>query len=176
MPRRRLALPALAGQGMLDRQPAVRLLGGTTPDQAAVALDDGARIVLTDTARRRAWDVHRTGQSFSPTLQADDPVPEQNGGLNLFGEPSEQSVTELEGARAVRATSSGTVFGLLPSGKPSYAFDGDPRTAWVTGGLGTAVGQSVTIEFGRRVRVSQVTLRPLQLDPVRVSVDLGHFG
>jgi arabinofuranan 3-O-arabinosyltransferase len=163
------ALPALAGQGMLDRQPAVRLLGGTTPDQAAVALDDGARIVLTDTARRRAWDVHRTGQSFSPTLQADDPVPEQNDGLNLFGEPSEQSVTELEGARAVRATSSGTVFGLLPSGKPSYAFDGDPHTAWVTGGLGTAVGQSVTIEFGRRVRVSQVTLRPLQLDPVRVS-------
>src|SRR6266508_838826 len=163
------ALPGLAGQGLLNGQPAIRMLGETTPEEAAVAMDDGARVVLTDTARRRAWEIHRTGQSFSPTLLADDPIPKQNDALNLTDDPSEQSVTELEGARAVRATSSGTVFGLLPSGKPSYAFDGDPRTAWVTGGFGTAVGQSITIEFGRKLRVSEVSLRPLQLDPVRIS-------
>ena len=163
------ALPGLAGQGLLNGQPAIRMLGETTPEEAAVAMDDRARIVITDTARRRAWEIHRTGQSFSPTLLADDPIPKQNDALNLTDDPSEQSVTELEGARAVRATSSGTVFGLLPSGKPSYAFDGDPRTAWVTGGFGTAVGQSITIEFGRKLRVSEVSLRPLQLDPVRIS-------
>jgi len=163
------ALPGLAGQGLLNGQPAVRLLGSSTPADAAVALDDGARVVLTDTARRRIWEIHRTGQSFSPTLLADDPIPKQGNSLNLFDAPSEQSVTELEGARAVRATSSGAVFGLLPSGKPSYAFDGDPRTAWVTGALGTAVGQSITIEFGRRVRVSEVKLQPLRFDPVRIS-------
>ena len=163
------ALPGLAGQGLLNGQPAIRLLSQTNPEEVAVAMDDGARIVLTDTARRRAWEIHRTGQSFSPTLLADDPIPKQYDGLNLTDDPSEESVTELEGARAVRATSSGTVFGLLPSGKPSYAFDGDPRTAWVTGGFGTAVGQSITIEFGRKLHVSEVSLRPLQLDPVRIS-------
>jgi arabinofuranan 3-O-arabinosyltransferase len=163
------ALPALAGQGLLAGQPAVRLLGAASADQAAVTLDDGARIVLTDTGRRRSWEIHRTGQSYSPTLRADEPVANQGASLNLFDEPAAQSVSELEGARAVSATSSGTVFGLAPRDKPAYAFDGDQRTAWVTGGFGTAVGQSVTIEFGRVVRISKLILHPLQTDPVRIS-------
>jgi arabinofuranan 3-O-arabinosyltransferase len=163
------ALPALAGQGLLAGQPAVRLLGAATADEAAVALDDGARIVLTDTARRRSWEIHRTGQSYSPTLRADEPVANHGASLNLLDEPAAQSVSELEGARAVSATSSGTVFGLAPRDKPVYAFDGDQRTAWVSGGFGTAVGQSVTIEFGRVVRVSKLVLRPLRTSPVRIS-------
>jgi arabinofuranan 3-O-arabinosyltransferase len=147
----------------------VRLLGVATADQAAVALDDGARIVLTDTGRRRSWEIHRTGQSYSPTLRADEPVANQGASLNLLDEPAAQSVSELQGARAVSATSSGTVFGLAPRDKPVYAFDGDQRTAWVTGGFGTAVGQSITIEFGRVVRVSKLVLRPLRTDPLRIS-------
>ncbi|HVD13397.1 MAG TPA: alpha-(1-_3)-arabinofuranosyltransferase family protein [Actinomycetota bacterium] len=163
------ALPALAGQGLLAGQPAVRLLGAATADEAAVALDDGARVVLTDTGRRRSWEIHRTGQSYSPTLRADEPVANQGASLNLFDEPAAQSVSELEGARAVSATSSGTAFGLAPRDKPVYAFDGDQRTAWVTGGFGTAVGQSIAIEFGRVVRISKLVLRPLRTDPVRIS-------
>ena len=169
------ALPSLGRLGLLRGQPPFRLLGSTSLDETALALDDGARIVLTDSNRRRAWDTHRAGASYSPTLGADQPVasPAPGGGpgtsLTLFDDPADQSVAVLEGARAVTATSSGSPFALAPWGKPAFAFDGDARTAWVTGAYGTAVGQSVTIEFGRRVKVSRLTLRPLQGSPAQVS-------
>ncbi|HYT25064.1 MAG TPA: alpha-(1-_3)-arabinofuranosyltransferase family protein, partial [Actinomycetota bacterium] len=180
------ALPPLDRLGRLQGQPPFRLLGSTSLDEAALALDDGARIVLTDTNRRREWDPHRSGPSFSPTLRADQPIADGASSLTLSGDPlsgdpssgdpADQSVAVLDGARAVTATSSGPAFGLAPWGKPSFAFDGDPRTAWVTGAYGTAVGQSITIEFGRRVRISRLTLRPLlgspaQVSSVRISLD-----
>jgi len=170
------ALPSLGRLGLLRGQPPFRLLGSTGLDETALALDDGARIVLTDSSRRRAWDTHRAGASYSPTLRADQPLGPVSGApggdgasLALFDDPADQSVAVLDGARAVTATSSGIPFGLAPWGKPAFAFDGDDRTAWVTGAYGTAVGQSVTIEFGRLVKVSRLTLRPLQGSPAQVS-------
>jgi arabinofuranan 3-O-arabinosyltransferase len=167
------ALPPLGRVGLLHGQPPFRLLGSTGLDETALALDDGARIVLTDSNRRRAWETQRAGQSFSPTLRADQPVAGAAGtpaaSLTLFDDPADQSVATLDGARAVTATSSGTAFGLAPWGKPEFAFDGDPRTAWVTGAYGTALGQSITIEFGRRVKVASLDLRPLQGAPAQVS-------
>src|SRR4029450_10198799 len=85
--------PALAGQGLLAGQPAVRLLGAATADEAAVALDDGARIVLTDTARRRSWEIHRTGQADSPPLRADEPVANHGASLHLLHEPRAQRLS-----------------------------------------------------------------------------------
>jgi arabinofuranan 3-O-arabinosyltransferase len=161
------ALPSLGRLGLLRGQPPFRLLGSTSLDETALALDDGARIVLTDSNRRRVTDTRRAGAAFSPTLRADQPI--QGPSLTLSDDPAHQSVTVLEGARAVTATSSGTPFGLVPWGRPAFAFDGDARTAWVTGAYRTAVGQSITIEFGRRVKVSGLTLRPVQGGPAQVS-------
>jgi len=165
-----LALPSLHQSGLLRGQPALRLLGSTTPEQLALAMDDGARIVLTDSNRRRVWEPHRTDQSWSETLPADVPLdPAISPSLSLFGDPAAQTVATLSGARSISATSYGTPFGLAPYGKPEFAFDGDPRTAWLTGGFGGAVGQSVSLRLDRPMEVSHLVLRPVLGGPVQVA-------
>jgi arabinofuranan 3-O-arabinosyltransferase len=163
------ALPGLDRLGLLHGQPAFRLLGDVSADDLALALDDGAHIVLTDTNRRRAWRVQRTGQSYSPTLRADQPLDPGTPTLTLFGDPIRQATVELSGASSITATSSGTVFGLVPYGKPAFAFDGDPGTAWITGDFGAAVGQSVTLRLQQPVTVSRLTLQPLLGGPVQIA-------
>jgi arabinofuranan 3-O-arabinosyltransferase len=163
------ALPALNRLGLLAGQPAFRLLGSMTPEEVAIALDDGARVVLTDSNRRRTWAARRAGASYSPTLPADRPIDPGSPPLSLFGDPATQTVSTLAGARSVTATSSGSVFGPVPYGKPAFAFDGDPRTAWITGDFGAAVGQSISLQLERPVQVSRLTLRPLLGSPVQVA-------
>jgi len=171
------ALPALDRLGLLAGQPAFRLLGSMTSEETALALDDGARVVLTDSNRRRTWAVRRTGASYSPTLPADRPIDPGSPPLSLFGDPAAQTVTTLAGARSVTATSSGSVFGPVPYGKPAFAFDGDPRTAWITGDFGAAVGQSIRLQLDRPVQVSRLTLRPLLGSPAQVAaVRVGMDG
>lgn len=164
------AVPSLNRSGLLREQPAFRLLGSTTPDQLALALDDQARIVLTDSNRRRVWDVHRTDQSWTETLPADVPLhPASSPSLSLFGDPATQTVATLDGARSISATNYGAVFGLVPYGKPEFAFDGDPSTAWQTGGFGSAVGQSISLQLDHRVEVTHLVLRPLLWSPVQIA-------
>jgi arabinofuranan 3-O-arabinosyltransferase len=164
------ALAGMARLGLLRGQPPFRLLGATSAEDLAVALDDGARIVLTDSNRRRNWRAQRIGESWSPTLRADQPT--GSGGEfspALFTDPNWQATSVLTGARSISATSSGTVFGPVPYGKPAFAFDGDPRTAWITGDFGAAVGQSITLQLERPVAVSRLTLRPLLGGPVQIA-------
>jgi arabinofuranan 3-O-arabinosyltransferase len=169
------ALPALARLGLLAGQPAFRLLGSLTPGATALALDDGARVVLTDSNRRRTWATRRTGASYSPTLPADHPIDPASPTLSLFGDPSAQTVVALSGASSVEATSSGSVFGPVPYGKPAFAFDGDPRTAWVTGDFGAGVGQSVSLRLARPLTLSKLVLRPLLGGPVQVAAVRVHL-
>ncbi len=175
------ALPSLHQSGLLLGQPAFRLLGSTTPEQLALALDDGARIVLTDSNRRRVWDLHRTDRSWTETLPADVPLdPAGNPSLSLFGDPAAQTVTTLSGARSISATNYGTAFGLVPYAKPAFAFDGDPRTAWLTGGFGTAIGQSISLQLDRPMEVHHLVLRPVlggpvQVAKVRIRLDAGSL-
>ena len=50
--------------------------------------------------------------------------------------PGDQTVSEITGGVTISASRDG--FGLHPYGRPSNAFDGDPSTAWITGGFHTA--------------------------------------
>jgi arabinofuranan 3-O-arabinosyltransferase len=165
------ALPGLQRLGLLRQQPAFRLLGTTSAGDVAAALDDGARIVLTDSNRRRTWRVQRTGQNWSPTLRFDQPISAVGGILSptLFTDPNSQATAVLLGARSVSATSSGTVFGPVPQGKAELAFDGDPHTAWITGDFGAAVGQSISLQLERPLTVSRLTLRPVLGGPVQIA-------
>jgi arabinofuranan 3-O-arabinosyltransferase len=164
------ALPPMQRLGLLRGQPAFQLLGTVTPEQLGLALDDGARIVLTDSNRRRTWQAQRSGQSWSPTLRPDQPVAGPGtSSLTLFDDPAWQATSVLAGVRSLGATSSGTVFGPVPYGKPAFAFDGDPSTAWLTGDFGAAVGQSISLQLERPQTVSRVTLRPVLGGPVQIA-------
>ena len=171
------AIPSLLGLGLAPGAPAFRLLGSVTPAELAASVAGGARVVVTDSNRRRAWGSFRTGQNYSPTLRADQPLPAST--LTLFGDPDTQTVTRLEGAASVTATGSGSLLTATPFGKPEHAFDGDRRTAWTTGDFGGAVGQSVTLRLDEPAEVGAITLRPVLSEPgvqvagVRVRVDAG---
>ena len=171
------AVPSLVRLGLAPGEPAFRLLGSVTPAELATSLAGGARVVVTDSNRRRAWGSFRTGQNHSPTLRADQPLPPST--LTLFGDPDTQTVTRLEGAAGVTATGSGSLLTATPFGKPEFAFDGDRRTAWTTGDFGGAVGQSVTVTLDEPAEVGSIVLRPVLSEPgvqvagVRVRVDAG---
>jgi arabinofuranan 3-O-arabinosyltransferase len=171
------AIPSLVRLGLASGEPAYRLLGSVSAAELAASVADGARVVVTDSNRRRAWGSFRTGQNYSPTLRADQPLPPST--LSLFGDPGTQTVTRLEGAASVTATGSGSLLTATPFGKPELAFDGDRRTAWTTGDFGGAVGQSITLRLDRPALVGAIVLRPVLSEPgvqvagVRVRVDAG---
>jgi arabinofuranan 3-O-arabinosyltransferase len=161
-------LVALAGAGILAGTPSVRYLGELSRAELATALSDGARVVLTDTNRRRAWDINRVANATSPTLGAGRDIDAGNGAsVTLWpDDPSKQTVSVVTGAGQVSASKPG--FGLHPFGRPSQAFDGDPTTAWITGGLGTARGDRITLHLPQAEVVRSVSLLPLVSEPARI--------
>ncbi len=163
--------------GLLPGDPAFRLLGAMTSAGLEQAVDDGAHVVLTDTNRRRAWNFRRTGIDYSATLGPQQQL-HAGGDLSfrLFGNSSDtQSVAILNGATSIQATNYGSVFGPVPSAQPYFAFDGDPHSAWLTGGFGGAVGQAVSIHLPKPIMVSELTLMPVlgggrQISSVRLAL------
>ena len=170
------AVPDLQASGLLDGSQPLILLGDLDATSFAQAVRDGGRIVLTDTNRRRAWDINRIGNATSATLAADANIDGGNGTTTTRWPdmPRRQTVSEIEGAKRIVADR--PAFGLYPFGRPSDAFDGDPTTAWLTGALGTASGQGIRIDLTRSRIVRSVTVQALGTEPARptaVSVLVG---
>ena len=159
------ALPDLVQTGLLPAGTPYMLLGGMTGDEIAKALHDGARVVLTDTNRRRVTNPGRLTAGYGPTLPAQQ-SPDRL--VSLFGEPRAQTVAVLPGA-SVTATQSGSLFGPVPYGAPSLALDGDPQTGWIAGDFGSAVGQRLDLRLDAPARVSKVVLRPLETGAVKLA-------
>jgi arabinofuranan 3-O-arabinosyltransferase len=154
------AVPAMIAAGIVDGSQPVRYLGGLTSEAFADAVDHGGRVVLTDTNRRRAWDINRVANATSDTLSAQADIDGGNGSTTTLwpDRPDDQTVSQLSGGVRVGASRDG--FGLHPYGRPSNAFDGDPSTAWIAGGFGTARGKSVWIDFPEPRLIDQITITP----------------
>lgn len=163
------AVVALADAGIVDGRQPVRYLADLDDEAFAEAVAAGGRLVLTDTNRRRAWDINRTTNATSPTLTVDEDIDQGNGSTTTLwpDEPEHQTVIELAGGATVGADRPG--FGLHPFGRPSNAFDGDPSTAWITGGFNTAEGASIWIELPEAARIDEVTIRPFASEPSAVT-------
>lgn len=147
------ALASAVWSGLVDGDRPFRLLADMDDDEVTQALDDGARVLLTDTNRRHAANDHRLDVS-GPLLGPD----QDHDGLRALGDQSEQTVAEYDGIASVSATASGSVFGPAPTGRPFLAVDGDDSTAWQFGDFGTGVGNSITVDFGRPRTVSRIEL------------------
>jgi arabinofuranan 3-O-arabinosyltransferase len=159
------AIPALAAAGLVDGTQPLRFLADLDDESFARAVADGGRVVLTDTNRRRAWDVNRTANATSATLAADDDIDAGDGATvtRWPDAPDDQTVSVVPGGARVGADRPG--FGLHPFGRPSNAFDGDPSTAWLTGGFQTARGSSVWIELPEARRIEQIAITPFPSQP-----------
>lgn len=163
------AMVELADAGIVDGRQPVRLVGDLDDDEFAAAVAQGGRIVLTDTNRRRAWDANRTANATSPTLEADEDIDAGTGTTTTRwpDRPDDQTVAVVTGGATVGATDPD--FGLQPYGRPANAFDGDPSTAWITGGFGTAAGDRIWIELPEPTEVEQVTITPYATEPSSVT-------
>ncbi|WP_421121054.1 alpha-(1-_3)-arabinofuranosyltransferase family protein [Aquihabitans daechungensis] len=154
------AMAPMIRAGILDGTQPVQFLGDLSADEFAEAVAHGGRVVLTDTNRRRAWEPNRVANATSPTLtEAEDIDAGEGSTLTRWPDrPEDQTVSQLTRGAEVGASRDG--FGLHPYGRPSNAFDGDPGTAWITGGFGTARGQSVWIDLAKPQRIDEVRITP----------------
>lgn len=159
----------LARDAITDGRRPIRLLGSLDQRSFATSVRDGGRLVLTDTNRRRAWDVNRVANATSATLAANGDVDSGNGATTTLwpDDPTKQTVTEVTGVASVTADKPG--FGLHPFGRASNAFDGDPTTAWITGGFSTATGNRIGIALNRTRTVRSVSVQALPSEPSRIT-------
>ncbi|WP_426574109.1 alpha-(1-_3)-arabinofuranosyltransferase domain-containing protein [Aquihabitans sp. McL0605] len=162
------AMPALIQSGIVDGSQPVRYVGDLDQQEFSTAVQQGGRVVLTDTNRRRAWDINRVANATSPTLSVHDDIDAGSGSTitRWPDRPNDQTVSQLTDAE-IGADRDG--FGLHPYGRPSNAFDSDPSTAWITGGFGTAAGKSIWIEFPEPRLVSQISITPYDSEPSSIS-------
>ena len=90
---------------------------------------------------------------------ADTQIPQN---LAVVDGTQHQTVAEPLGAASVSTSSFSSSPLVLDSAQgPSAAFDHDLATAWVADAKDNSVGQWVQIEFGRKVALHDITVRPL---------------
>ena len=154
----------LGGRGALLSAPG---LAGR-PELLRRALDDGARLVVTDTNRQRArrWGTVRDNDGYTErpgeTPLVDDP---SDNRLPLFPDAPASAYTTVEqrGVARVEASRYGNPVTFTPADRPANAVDGEPGTAWVVGGLGPVGGSRLLIEAEEPVRTDHVDLLQARL-------------
>ncbi len=142
------------------------LLGDRT---VVVAADPGVagltntQSIATDTWRRREVSFGATRDKVSQTLTASDPWTLDRA-VHDYLTPGTlpTSIAEYSGIKSVTASSSGSDIdaGWVrdPAHQPFSALDGDSSTAWVTGRIGSGVGQSWRVAFDHARTIPAVTL------------------
>lgn len=143
----------LARGGVLGAGGPVRYTGAMDGRQLSASLAGGSPLVVSDTNRRRLTLASATAEQSSYTLAAGQDLDRPSG--DLFGRPGSQSVASFGDASRITSSATGSPFGgAQPWLRPANAFDGDPRTAWRTGGYGSERGAWIRAELRRPMRVS----------------------
>lgn len=153
-----------AAAGLLATNATVLYSGSldTDPQRFAQAMADGAQLVLTDTNLRagQRWgtlsDNIGEAETLTPPLTTDPsdyPLPVFPGAGS-----DAQTVAQLTGARAVRATAYGNPVTYTPEDRPANALDGDRATAWTFGAHSAVAGQRIRVDLDHPVSLDHVTL------------------
>lgn len=156
-----------------DQLPTERPLFYAATANASAALLSGIRtsrpnLVITDTNRKRAqrWGTLRENNGATETATytplSKDP---KDARLDMFpGETSsDQSVAWYgDDVSNVRATSYGNIVAYSTEVRPFNAIDGDPRTAWTTGGFSDVVGDRLVIDYTHPITADHIDLLQTQ--------------
>lgn len=142
------SLLTVGDAGLLDERAV--FVGGDGAD-----IEDPAPLaVITDGNRRRARSFGAVRDDATEVLQADDHGPMDRAVrdfVDASDDPERQTTAVVRGVRDVTASSSGAdPAASLARGtenSPWAAFDGDPRTSWLSGVFGSAVGQWIEVRF-----------------------------
>ncbi len=156
------AWPGLSLLGLLDSGPVV-YTGELGVSELKDHLRNGATMVMTDSNRR-----HK--QSFRPERQQTLPEIVSRRVSDLFGVEGSQSVAEF--GDAVRIHEIGAP-NLQPPGnenRSAAAFDGDVRTAWLTGAGGDLAGQGIEVVLAEPTEIDSITVKDSGRSPVTRTV------
>lgn len=144
------AWPALARAGRLDSSGPVRYTGRLDHQALSAEVEHGAQVVISDTNRRRAAAFFASDQTLTAaqTDQAGD----------LFGVPGSQSVVAYGDAISITDVGPPRLFTLGVAARPAAAFDGDPRTSWLTGLYTVPVPEALEVVLNHPATISSMTL------------------
>lgn len=174
-----------ASAGVIDGQAPVLYAATAAQDPAALkrALAAGARIVLTDTNRRRVQRWRSISDTTGITLRANEDPAAYDGGpggeasLDLFpGAGQQWQTVALQQGAQVTATRYGNPLTFEPAFRPAAALDGDPDTAWQVGPTIGGVGDRLTVRLDTPVTTDHLTITGTRENTVLTSVDLRFDG
>lgn len=170
-----------AGAGVIDGLAPVLYAASTAEDPELLerVLDEGGRIVLTDTNRRRVRRWRSIRNTTGVTLRPDEDPRDDDSGyggeapLEVFpGAGVEwQTVAAPEGAR-VSATRYGNPLWFEAALRPAVVLDGDPATAWTVGPTIGGIGDRVTVELDEPLRTDHLVLHASTKQTALTEVDL----
>lgn len=170
-----------AAAHLLDTDATILYAASLDRDPAAFAqaMAAGAQLILTDTNLRagQRWGTLIDNIGEVETLAAPLVTDPSDYQLPLFpGTGSDaQTIAELSGARAVRATAYGNPVTYTPENRPANALDGSRATAWTFGAHSAVAGQRIRIDLDRPVSLDHISL--LQVAGTRhitgVTVEVG---
>ena len=156
-------LAGLAAFGALPESAPILYAADLTADELRRHAARGAEVVITDSNRRRRFVPEFGHQNLGATHTEDEPIDENFALIEPFPDRGgdAQTVAALDGARYLRAPSSG---GLLefPEFAAFAAFDGDPETVWAADRYLHPRERWIEVGFERPRDVPYVDLLPVR--------------
>lgn len=150
--------PSMARAGLLSSGAPVAYTGDTTPEQLAEDLRAGSPLVVTDSNRRRLRVLlsYEPDYSYLLTDGQDLDRPAQS----LFKDPGSQTLSWYPDAKGVHVEGSPrSTGGTQVWNRPSYALDGDPKTAWMIRRFDRPFEHIFHIDLRESTRIDAVTIR-----------------
>ncbi len=150
----------LAAAGLINGQERILELAAESSAGLRHALETDARLVVTDTNRRRVTSffssIRDTKGSTERARQTTHDVNGYDGHFEPFADSSARAHTVVEqvGGRVDASADGGAE---RPEDRAARAFDGELRTAWRVGGVDPA-GEWIEVRPARPVTASEVTL------------------
>ncbi|HEX4626954.1 MAG TPA: alpha-(1-_3)-arabinofuranosyltransferase family protein [Solirubrobacteraceae bacterium] len=149
-------------------------VGGLQPDRALFYAGDldrsrlagqvrrGARLVFTDSNRRRVLEADLLRANQGPTLDADDPLPREWPSLGLFRAPgsASETVARYSGLLSVRSPVDRGL-SLLPEHRAFAAVDGRLQTSWLGGSVTSSSRRYLELHFDGARAIPALRLYPV---------------
>lgn len=154
-------LQAMSAGVLPEAAPLVYTAGSQGDAELTRRLEGAARIVLTDSNRRRDVSARLTN-GVGPLLPASEPA-----ATRALGTARDQTTLQVEGGSAT-ASQSGGAFARLPYAAPENAADHDPTTAWWFGDFKTAAGQWLELRSDDPMRLDEVRVATTTMGSVAI--------
>jgi arabinofuranan 3-O-arabinosyltransferase len=154
-------IAGLAAFGALPRDLPILYAGDLSDAALRSAAGTGARVVVSDSNRRRLFSPQDSQQNLGATLPATERLSKNAAAINPFPKrgAAGQTVAVLRGARSI--TAPGNVeANAFPEHRPYAALDGRLDTSWIADRRVAPADRWIQIDFNRSRDVPYVVVAP----------------